>query len=142
MVEDSKMSAIGPRGEIVVGDDYYLTPLAWRKDEPELLDQRLKEWSEKEAEALNIFLPEDIPEDGSEPDPELAIAYGFEVSRARDCIVNNQTIVWEERLRVNRSHSYTQTMQKGRPRRLDKAEAALKKLIPARQQGKRQIEDE
>jgi len=142
VVGDSKMSAIGSRGEIVMGNDHYLTPLAWRKDEPELLDKLLEEWSEKGAEAINIFLPEDIPADGSEPDPELAIAYGFAVSRARDCVLNNQTIVWEERLLVIRSHSYTQTRQKGLHRRLDKAEAALKNLTPARGRGKRQIEDE
>ncbi len=142
VVGDSKMSAIGIRGEIVGGGDNYLTPLAWLKDEPELLDQLLKEWREKGGEAINIFLPEDMPTDGSEPDPELAIAYGFEVSRMRESEVKGQTIEWEERLLVIRSHSYTKTRQKGLHRRLDKAEAALKNLTPARSRGKQQIEDE
>lgn len=142
VVGDSKMSAVGIRGEIVGGEDYYLTPLAWLKDEPELLDKLLKEWRAKADEAINIFLPEDIPADGSEPDPELAIAYGFEVSRLRESVVNGETIEWQERLLVIRSHSYTQTMQKGLHRRLDKAEAALKNLTPARSRGKQQIEDE
>jgi len=87
-------------------------------------------------------LPQDAPEDGREPDPQLAIAYGFEVSRSRESVVNGETIVWEERLLVIRSHSYTKTMQAGLHRRLDKAEAALKKLTPARSRGKRQIKDE
>lgn len=142
VVGDSKMSAVGIRGEIVRGEDYYLTPLAWLKDEPELLDKLLKEWREKAEEAINIFLPEDIPADGSEPDPDLAIAYGFEVSRVRESVVNGETIEWAERLVVVRSHSYTQTMQKGLYRRLDKAEAALNNLTPARSRGKQQIEDE
>lgn len=142
VVGDSKMSAIGSRGEIVVGDDYYLTPLAWLKDEPELLDNVLKDWSEGEQEVTNIFLPEDLPDDDSEPDPELAIAYGFAVSRPRESEVNNQTITWTERLLVIRSHSYTKTMQAGLHRRLDKAEAAFNKLTPARARGKRQIKDE
>lgn len=142
VVGDSKMSATEARGEIVVGGDYYLTPLAWLKDEPELLDELLKDWQAGEQEATNIFLPQDIPGDGSEPDPELAIAYGFEVSRFRESVVNNKTIVWPERLLVIRSHSYTKTMQDGLHRRLDKAEAALKKLTPARSRGKRQIKDE
>lgn len=128
---DSKMSAVGIRGEIVRGEDYYLTPLAW-----------LKEWREKADEAINIFWPEDIPADGREPDPELAIAYGFEVNRMRESVVNGETIEWEERLLVIRSHRYTQTMQKGLHRRLDKAEAALNNLTPARSRGKQQIEDE
>jgi len=142
VVGDSKMSAIGIRGEVVGGKDYYLTPLAWLKDEPELLDKLLKRWQESSEEAINIFLPEDMPTDGSDPDPELAIAYGFEVSRMRESVVNGQPIEWEERLLVIRSHSYTKTMQKGLHRRLDKAEAALKNLTPARSRGKQQIEDE
>lgn len=142
VVGDSKMSSIGARGETVDGGDYYLTPLAWLKDEPELLDELLRGWQEGEEEATNIFLPQDMPEDGSEPDPELAIAYGFELSRSRESVVNGQTIVWTERLLVIRSHSYTKTMQKGLHRRLDKAEAALKKLTPIRARGKSQIKDE
>jgi transposase len=142
VVGDSKMSAVGIRGEIVRGGDKYLTPLAWLKDEPELLDKLLEAWREKAGKAINIFLPEDIPADGSDPDPELAIAYGFEVSRVRESTVKGQTIEWEERLLVIRSHSYTNTMQKGLHHRLDKAEAALKNLTPARSRGKQQIEDE
>jgi len=142
IVGDSKMSASGTRGEIVVGGDYYLTPLAWLKDEPALLDDLLGEWQQQEEAKTNIFLPQDMPEDGSEPDPELAIAYGFEVSRSQQAVVAGQTLVWEERLLVVRSHSYTQTMQDGLHRRLDKAEAALKNLTPARARGKRQITDE
>lgn len=142
VVGDSKMSAIGIRGEMVGGGDYYLTPLAWLKDEPELLDQLLKEWQAKAEEAINIFLPEDMPTDGSDPDPELAIAYGFEVGRLRESIIKNETMEWEERLLVIRSHSYTKTIQKGLHHRLDKAEAALNNLTPAKSQGKQQIEDE
>jgi len=142
VVGDSKMSAIDARGQIVVGGDYYLTPLAWLKDEPELLNELLKDWPAGEEEATNIFLPQDIPGDGSEPDPELAIAYGFAVSRSRESVVNNKTSVWTERLLVIRSHSYTKTMQGGLRRRLDKAEAALNKLTPNRQRGKRQLKDE
>jgi transposase len=142
VVGDSKMSAVSTRGEIVIGDDYYLTPLAWLKDEPELLDELLKAWQEKGSETSHIFLPQDRPEDGRDPDPKLAIAYGFEVSRLQEIMVNTETIVWQERLLVIRSHSYTQTMHKGLHRRLDKAEAALKKLTPARGRGKQQIKDE
>lgn len=142
VVGDSKMSAIGIRVEIAVGQDYYLTPLAWLKDEPGLLDELLGQWSEGEAERTNIFLPQDMPADGSAPDPKLAIAYGFEVSRGREVERDGQTIEWEERLLVIRSHSYTKSMQQGLHRRLDKAEAALKQLTPARSRGKRQIKDE
>ena len=142
IVGDSKMSALGMRGTIVGGGDDYLTVLAWLKDEPELLNQLLKQWRAEAAEPSQIFLPEDRPTDGRQPDPKLAIAYGFEVSRWRESEVNGQTLSWQERLLVIRSHSYTQTMQKGLHQRLDKAEAALKNLTPARSRGKQQIEDE
>lgn len=144
VVGDSKMSAIGTRAEIVVGEDYYLTPLAWLKDEPDLLDKLLSDWQTPGKIATNIFLPQDMPDaaHGCEPDPKLAIAYGFEVSRWRQVVVADQTLGWQERLLVIRSHSYTKTMQQGLHRRLDKAEATLKKLTPARSRGKRQIKDE
>lgn len=142
VVGDSKMSALGTRGEIVVGDDHYLIPLAWLKDEPDLLDKLLKAWQAKAEAAANIFLPQDLPQDGGDPDPKLAIAYGFEVSRCRESVVNNRTIVWEERLFVIRSHSYTQAGQTDLHRRLDKAEAALLNLTPVRARGKQQISDE
>lgn len=142
IVGDSKMSAIGVRAEIGVGQDYYLTPLAWLKDEPELLDELLGKWQETGGPRTNIFLPQDMPADGSAPDPRLAIAYGFEKSRVQEVMKNGQTLEWEERLLVIRSRSYTQSIQQGLHRRLTKAEAALNKLTPARSQGKRQIKDE
>lgn len=141
VVGDSKMSALGTRSEIVVGNDYYLTPLAWLKDEAELLGELLKAQQEEGTAGTNIFLPQDMPTDGSVPDPKLAIAYGFESHRSHESVVNGEIVVWDERLLVIRSHSYTKTIQDGLHRRLDKAEAALTKLTPVRAQGKRQIED-
>jgi len=142
IVGDSKMSAIGIRAEMADGKDYYLTPLAWPKDEPGLLDEWLDKWHEGGGEGTNIFLPQDRPAEGGEPDPKLALAYGFEVSRQRQVTGAGQRFEWEERLLVIRSHSYTQSRQQGLHRRLAKAEAALNQLTPARSRGKRQIKDE
>jgi transposase len=142
IVGDSKMSALGTRAVIVEGQDCYLAPLAHLKAEPGLLDELLKPWQGREEEAVRIFLPEDIPSDGSKPNPEFAIACGFEVSRSRTAVVAEKTVTWTERLLVIRSFSYVKTMQAGLNRRLDKAEAALRALTPARQRGKRQITDE
>jgi transposase len=142
VVGDSKMSALGSRGEIVGGGDYYLTPLAWLKDEPELLDKLLKAWQAQGEAATNIFLPQDLPSDGSAPDPKLAIAYGFEVSRERESVVKKRTIVWQERLLVIRSHSYTQAGLADLRHRLDQTEAALRNLTPVRARGKQPITDE
>ena len=142
VVGDSKMSALKTRGTIVAGQDYYLTPLADQKDEPELLAGLLKPWQGREDEATRIFLPQDMPADGQPPDPDKAIAIGFETTRQQSVQVAGQTVTWEERLLVVRSFSYVKTMQAGLAHRLDKAEAALRGLTPPRQRGKTQIADE
>ncbi|MEA2008164.1 MAG: transposase [Chloroflexota bacterium] len=138
VVGDSKMSALSTRAAIAAREDFYLTPLAHLKDEPELLEELLAPWVEREEEMERIFLSED----GPDPDPRLAIGHGFEVSRGQKAVVDGQDIVWTERLLVIRSHQYEKTIKKGLHRRLEKAEKALKALTPARSRGKRQIEDE
>ena len=140
IVGDSKMSALATRGVIVAGSDYYLTPLA--DHEPGLLDDLLKPWQGRAEEATPIYLPEALPEDGSEPDPESMLARGFEVSRPQTAMVDGHLIEWEERLLVVRSLAYMEAMQEGLHDRLDKAEAALLALTPPRQRGKAQITDE
>ena len=75
VVGDSKMSALDTRATIVRGQDHYLTPLADLKDEPGLLAELLRPWQGREAEATRIFLPEDRPTDGSEPDPKHCLLY-------------------------------------------------------------------
>lgn len=142
VVGDSKMSALDTRAGIVAEGDFYLTPLAHLKDEPGLLAELLAPWTDREDEMERIFLPEDLPEDGGAPDPELALAYGFEVYRSRQAQVAGRSVEWQERLLVVRSLQYAQSIQKSLHRRLDKAEKALKALTPARGRGKRQITDE
>jgi transposase len=83
-----------------------------------------------------------LPEDGSNPDPKLAIGHGFAISRTQKAEGDGQEVTWTERLLVVRSHQYEKTTKKGLHRRLEQAEKALKALTPARSRGKRQIEDE
>lgn len=142
IVGDSKMSAIQSRTAIAAGNDYYLTPLPDAKSEPELLDQLLAEFQAGEEELTAVFLPQDLPEAGREPDPALAIAQGFEVSRKQTRRVVGKKVSWTERCLLVRSCSYQQTMQAGLERRLAKAEAAWHQLTQAPGRGKRQISDE
>ena len=142
VVGDSKMSALATRATIVKGQDFYLTPLADEKDEPALLDELLAPWVGRTEEATLIFLPEDLAAEGSQPEPEQAIALGFEVTRQRSASVAGKVVTWAERLLVIRSQSYRQTIQKGLDERLDKAEAAFRELTPTAQRGKRPIKDE
>lgn len=141
IVGDSKMSALKTRATIVAGQDYYLTPLPHEKSEPGLLDELLTQFQASGASATRLFLPQDLPEDGSKPDSALAIAEGFEVGRQTEMVAAD-LVVWEERCLVVRSFSYQQAMQAGLQRRLVNAEAALRQLTPARGRGKRPISDE
>ena len=142
IVGDSKMSAIRSRTAIAAGNDYYLTPLPHEKSEPELLDQLLAEFQAGEDELISVFLPQDIPDDGREPDPALAIAEGFEVSRHQTRRMVGNKVSWTERCLLVRSFSHQQTMQAGLEKRLAKAETALRQLTPAPGRGKRPISDE
>jgi len=125
-----------------VGGDQYLTPLAYLKDEPDLLETVLSEWANTEDEMSLIFLEADMPADGETVDESLAIADGFEISRQQTVMVADQKITWTERLLVVRSFSYAQSMLDSLHRRLHKAEMALRELTPSRGRGKRQIKDE
>jgi len=142
IVGDSKMSALLTRGTIVAGQDCYLVPLADKKDEPMLLSQLLEAWFSQGAETVPVFLTEDMPTDGSSPDPQLAIARGFEVTRPRTAMVEGVEVTWAERRLIVPSYSYMRSILAGYRERLDKAEAALLALTPPRQRGKKQIEKE
>lgn len=142
IVGDSKMSAMSTRTAIVAGNDYYLTPLPHEKSEPGLLDELLAQFQASGESLTAVFLPEDLADDDREPDPALAIAEGFEVSRKQSEIVGQDEVSWGERCLLVRSFGYQQAMQAGLERRLAKAEKALRQLTPAWGRGKRQISDE
>ena len=142
VVGDSKMGALSTLATIVAGHDHYLTPLTEQQEEAVQLAELIAPWQGREKEAMRVYLPENMPFDGTLPDPEVAIAHGFESERERSAQVDGKQITWTERLVVVRSYSYAKTMQAGLHRRLDKAEVALRNLTPPRQRGKRQIKDE
>ena len=142
IVGDSKMSALATRARIAAGEDHYLTPLPHEKSEPGYLEELLRQFQADAAKATLVFLPQDLPEAGREPDPALAIAEGFEVSRSHTAMVKGKKVTWDERCLVVRSFSYQQAQQASLAERLDKAEKALRQLTPARARGKRQISDE
>ena len=141
-VGDSKMSAKETRATIQAGEDFYLVPLADKKDEPKLLKQLLDDWLENEAKSMPIFLPEDIPSDGGTPDPESALTCAFEVSRSQSAVADGKEVTWNERLIVVRSYSYMKSQLAGLRRRLDKAEAAFMALTPPRNRGRKQMQSE
>ena len=138
-VGDSKMSAQETRGAIHDGGDLYLSPLAYIGEVPKLLSKAIERWRSGKEEATYIYWPEDMPSDGTEPDPQTAIAMGFEFVRTQTAQIGAELVIWPERCLVIRSRAYAEAMLPKFEKRLDKAEAALFRLTPPPGKGKRQI---
>ncbi len=142
-IGDCKMGALGMRAIIVDGGDLYLMPLAMVGDIPALLDEQLDKVLAGKIELTPIYLPEDLPTDpDQEPDPELAIAEGFEIVRPQEATLEDGTVVtWQERLLIVRSHALAEMKKKSLEKRLDKAQAEILALTPPPGRGRRQFDD-
>jgi len=145
-IGDCKMGALETRAVIVDQDDHYLMPLAMIGDVPGLLATQLdRVW----ADAITltpIYLPEDLPTDpAAAPDPELAIAEGFEVVRQQQAPLGEEAhssvVTWEERLLIVRSKALAAAKQQALDKRLDQATHKIRALTPPPQRGKRQFAD-
>jgi len=142
VIGDSKMSALETRAAIVAGRDYYLLPYPYAKDAPAWLPELLQPVWEKRQALRPVFLPEDLPSDGSAPDPKLALAEGFEVTRTQTAKVAGRPYTWEERCLVVRSCAYAEAERTALQRRLTQAEADLRQLTPPRGRGQHPIREE
>lgn len=142
-ISDSKGGALETRATMQVGDDFYLVPLAMVGDTPELLETQLARLWAGEVELTAVYLPEDLPDDPEQaPDPDLALAYGFEVTVERSAEVDGQTVTWQERVLVVQSTAYAEAQRQALARRLRQAEAELLALTPPPGRGKRQFREE
>lgn len=145
-IGDCKMGAVETRAVIVDGGDYYFVPLARVGDVPSLLDEQLDKVLAGEIELTQVYFPEDLPTDpGEEPDPELAIAEGFEIVRQQQTTLEEEgkekIVTWQERLLIIRSKALAETKKQAFEERLHKAEAKLLALTPQPGRGKRQFDD-
>ncbi len=141
-VGDSKMDALGTRGTVEEGGDYYLMPLAMVGEVPGLLSQELKGVEQGEIKLADIYLPEDLPlEPELEADPALAIAKGFEIERQQEAVVNGQRVTWRERLIIIRSKAFAEAKIKAFEGQLARAEQEIVALTPAPGRGKRQFKE-
>ena len=138
-VGDTKMSAKETRGAIHDGKDFFLAPLAFIGETPKLLSDAIERWLSGEVEATYIYWPQDMPSDGTDPDPKTAIAMGFEFVRPQTVVLGDKRVIWQERRLVIRSTAYAEAMLPKFWKRLDRAEAALLRLTPPAGKGKRQI---
>ena len=142
-IGDSKMAALETRAVIARDGNCYLMPLPMTGETPALLDKTLSELEAGEHEIENVFLPEDLPENDDEnPDPELALAKGFEIDIKRKIETDGEKFIWVERLCCVQSFRYAEAQSKGLDSRLTKAEEALQNLTPEPGPGKKQYQDE
>ena len=142
VIGDSKMSALATRAAIVAGQDDYLLPYPYAKDAPAWLPELLQPVWEKRQALHPVFLPEDLPSAGRAPDPKLAIAEGFEVTRTQMANIAGRPCTWEERCLVVRSRAYAETEAAALHQRLTRAEADLRQLTPPRGRGQHPIREE
>lgn len=97
-IGDSKMGALETRAVIARDGNCYLMPLPMIGETPALLDKILSELEAGEHEISNVFLPQDLPESDDEtPDPNLALAKGFEIIIERKIKLDGANIYgWNE----------------------------------------------
>lgn len=142
-IGDSKMGALETRAVIAIDGNCYLMPLPMTGETPALLDKILSELETGEHEICNVFLPQDLPESDDEaPDPELALAKGFEITIERKIKLDGEKNIWMERICCVQSFRYAEAQSKALDSRLAKAEEALQKLTPEPGPGKKQYQDE
>jgi transposase len=145
-IGDCKMGAIETRAVIVDKGDHYLMPLAMVGDVPGLLDGQLDRVLAGEITLTSIYFPEELPADpNEEPDPELAIAEGFEVVRQQQATLDmegqSKVVTWQERLLIVRSKAFAEAKKRALEKHLDQAESKILALTPQPKQGKRQFDD-
>jgi transposase len=134
-VGDSKMEALNTRAHIVVGDDYYLTPLSVKGSQAELLAELVQLALAGEHELVDVYRE---PVDGQEPQ---LIAQGYEITRPQESMIADELVEWTERVLVIYSPTLAQSAYRGLRGRLQRAEEKLLALTPAPGRGKRQYDD-
>jgi transposase len=134
-VGDSKMEALNTRAHIVVGDDYYLTPLSVKGSQAELLAELVQSALAGDHELVDVYRE---PVEGQEPQ---LIAQGYEVTRPQAAMIADKWVEWTERVLVIYSPTLAQSAYRGLRGRLQRAEEKLLALTPAPGRGKRQYDE-
>ena len=139
---DAKMSAIQTRASIQAGNDFYLAPLSMVGQAPVMLSALLNRLEAGHVSTSDIYLPEDLPEDPAQaPDPDLALAKGFETTVEQEAFVEGRRITWTERMLCVLSFRYARVQQEAMEHRLQQAEAELLNLTPPPGRGRSQYRE-
>jgi len=127
---DSKMAALATRADIALGGDYYLMPLPMIGETRSQFDSWVEAVVEGEQQAELLW------------DEGRLLGAGYEFERALFAEVDSKPVEWTERVQLIRSLELARQEIKGLDERLDKAEEALRALVPEPGPGKRQYRDE
>ena len=144
-IGDSKMGAIETRGIIYKDGNFYLVPLPMTGETPALLDTVLSELDAGEHELTHIFLPEDeenFKKLNKDPDPEVALAKGFEIIIQRKTTLDGEEVTWNERICCVQSFRYAASQSKALDNRIANAVKDLQNLTPPSGRGIKVYHDE
>jgi transposase len=119
-VGDCKMAALETRAEIAANGDFYLTRLPLTGE----IAAQFASWVEA---ALTGDAVKKVVEIRSE---EKLIAKGYEFERAQSAVVGQREQTWTERVQIIRSAAAARSQAAALQRRLEKAEAAVRRLTP------------
>ena len=141
-VGDAKMSAIETRASIQSENDFYLAPLSMVGQTPGVLSTLLDRLEAGEVCLTDVYLPQDLPEDPTQaPNPDLALAKGFETTVEREAFIEGRCVTWTERVLCVLSFRYARAKQEALEHRLRQAEAELLNLTPPPGRGKSQYRE-
>jgi transposase len=132
---DSKMEALAIRVHLVVGGDYYLTPLSLKGPQAELLPHLVQPVWDQQQQLEAVYRTD--PQSGK----PVLIAQGYETRREQEASFAGETVRWSERVLVVYSPQLAQRAQQGLQARLQRAEQRLLALTPSPGRGKRPADD-
>lgn len=131
-VGDSKMSALVIRAHLQAEGQYYLMPLALVGETGRHMPDWIQAGVDSASPMTLVYGPDD----------QTVLAEGYELIRQCVSESNGQILEWDERVLVVQSLAHAEALKKDLHQRLEKAQAELLALTPARGRGKRQIQAE
>jgi len=141
-IGDSKMGALETRAVIDRDNNCYLMPLPMTGETPALLENTLSELESGKHKISYVFLPQDQPAtENEDPDPNKALAKGFEITIERKIKLDGEALIWTERICCVQSFRYAVAQSKALETRLEKAEEAIRNLTPPPGPGKKVYKD-
>ena len=134
-VGDCKIMSLETRAYVQAGDDYYLGPFSKVQIPDDMLESYLQPvWAGKQ-DLTRVYR---VDENGE----RIQVAEGYERAENLTASVAGETVTWVERRLVVRSLAQAHAAEIALQARLDKAEAAVKKLNEHRQGKERLTEIE